>query len=352
MSGLIKGIAYHGNRMLTHVREDMRETAAAGFNTVLHTYSHNDLDRNRRTMKERFDITCEYGLDVWADNWGLGGPPGDKSHFRSYHPEAHQIRSDDTPDPVRVCFNSPAYVQFTKDWVDAVYDAGARKIFWDEPHFADSATGGTRTWTCRCENCRRLFEEKYGMPMPRLITPEADAFRKWTITNYFQTVASYAKSKGMYNSICVMFAEGADAPNFGVDLDSICSTPALDNIGSDPYWLGNCPKSYEAVYRYVYTRARRNLELCEKLGKEHNLWIQTCSNPAEDEEEIVAAADALFDAGARTIFAWGFRGSDSTDYRAIAPERTWYATKEAFNRITQRYMDEQRANARKSFNLY
>ena len=350
MPGLIKGIAYHGNRMLTHVREDMREIAGAGFNTVLHTYSHNDLDRNRRTMKEIFDITFEYGLDVWADNWGLGGPPGDKSHFLSYHPEAHQVNSDGTIDPVRVCFSSPAYVQFTKDWVDAVYDAGVRKIFWDEPHFADSTRSGVRNWTCRCENCKRLFEEKYGKPMPAIITPEVDAFRKWTITNYFETVAEYAKSKGMYNSICVMFSEGENAPNFGVDLDSICATPALDNIGSDPYWLGNCEKGYEAVYKYVYTRSRHNLELCERLNKDHNLWIQTFSNPAENEEEIVAAADAIYDSGARTIFAWGFRGSDSTDYRAVAPERTWYATKLAFERITRLYLDGQRINAINSLN--
>jgi hypothetical protein len=279
----------------------------------------------------------------------LGGPPGDKSHFLSYHPEAHQVNSDGTIDPVRVCFSSPAYVQFTKDWVDTVYEAGVRKIFWDEPHFADSTSNGIRKWTCCCENCKRLFEERYGKPMPAIITPEVDAFRKWTITNYFETVAEYAKSKGMYNSICVMFSEGENAPNFGVALDSNCATPALDNIGSDPYWLGNCANGYEAVYKYVYTRSHHNLELCEKLHKDHNLWIQTFSNPAENEEEIVAAADAIYDAGARTIFAWGFRGSDSTDYRAISPERTWYATKLAFERITQRYLDEKRINAQNSF---
>jgi len=348
---LIKGAAYHGNRMLTHVREDMRELAGAGFNTVLHTYSHNDLDRNQRTMKDIFEITFEYGLDVWADNWGLGGPPGDKSHFLSYHPEAHQIYSDGTPDPVRVCYNSPAFVEFTKQWVDAVYDAGAHKIFWDEPHLADVRKDGMRRFTCRCENCRRLFEEKYGRPMPAIMTPETEEFRKLTITDYFRTVAAYAKSKGMYNTICVMFAEGENAPDFGVDLDRICSTPELDNIGSDPYWLGHCTGGYESVYEYVYARARHNIELCEKVGKDHNLWLQTYSNPAEGEDEIIAAADALYDAGARTIFCWGFRGSDSTDYRAKAPERTWYATKAAFERISGRYRNEMRASARKHLNL-
>ena len=351
MTHFIKGAAYHGNRMLTHVREDMREMAASGFNCVLHTYSHNDLDRNRRTMKEIFDITFEYGMDVWADNWGLGGPPGDKSHFLSYHPEAHQIGSDGNPDPVRACYTSPAFVQFTKDWVDAVYDAGVRKIFWDEPHFADVRRGDSRVWTCRCERCKALFYEKYGHEMPAILTPEVDAFRKYVITDYFNTVAGYAKSKGMYNIVCVMFSNGENAPNFGVDLDSICTSPALDNIGSDPYWLGSGVHGYTEVYKFVYERARRNIELCEKYGKDHNLWLQTYSHPAENEDEIIAAADALYDAGARSIFAWGFRGSDSTDYMAKAPDRTWYATKAAYERLSNRYRDELRAAAREALGL-
>ena len=352
MSGnLIKGVAYHGNRQLTHVREDMREIAAGGFNTVLHTFSHNDWDRHKRIMGEIFDITREYGLDVWVDNWGLGGPPGDKSHFLSYHPEAHQIAGDGSICPVHVCFNSEAYVRFTKDWIDTVHAAGARKIFWDEPHFTDRSVDGKRVWSCRCPRCRELFAGKYGKDMPEIMTPEVEAFRKWSISNYFQTVAEYARSLGMYNSICVMFSEGAGGADFGVDLESISATPALDNIGSDPYWLGTPNRGYEDVYKYVYDRAKLNLELCARHGKDHNLWLQTYSNPAEGEDEIIAAADAIYDAGARTIFAWGFRGSDANDYRAMAPERTWYATKAAFERISERHRAECRANARRRLGL-
>ena len=351
MKKLSLGVAYHGNRLLRHVEQDLLDIVDHGFDRVVHMFSHNDWDRHKKIMKEIFGITRDYGLDVWVDNWGLGGPPGDKSHFLSYHPEAHQVRSDGTMDPVCVCYSSEAFVQFTKDWIDAVYAAGARKIFWDEPHFQDAPFGDSRRWNCRCETCQKRFEERYGHPMPAILTPEVDEFRKWTITNYFRTVAAYAKAKDMYNTICVMFAEGENAPDFGVDLDRICSTSELDNIGSDPYWLGQCAGGYEAVYEYVYTRARHNIELCEKVGKDHNLWLQTYSNPSDGEDEIIAAADALYDAGARTIFCWGFRGSDSTDYRAKAPERTWYATKAAFERISARYRDELRTSARKHLNL-
>ena len=348
---LIKGLAYHGNRMLTHVREDMREIAGSGFNTVLHMFSHNDWDRHKRIMKEIFGISADYGLDVWVDNWGLGGPPGDKSHFLAYHPEAHQVNSDGTLSPVRACYNAPSFVRFTQDWIDAVHEAGARKIFWDEPHFTDERRGGERIWTCRCENCQKLFAERYGKAMPAEFTPEVDAFRKWTITNYFQNAAEYAKAQGMYNSVCVMFPSGENPPDFGVDLDSICATPALDNIGSDPYWLHSGANGYADVYRFVYEKTKHNLDLCAKHGKDHNIWLQTYSNPADNEDEIIAAADAIYDAGARTIFAWGFRGSDANDYRAIAPERTWYATKAAFERISERHRDALRAEARAKLGL-
>lgn len=348
---LIKGVAYHGNRMLTHAREDLREIAESGFNAVLHMFSHNDWDRHKQVMKEIFAMTEEYGMDVWVDNWGLGGPPGDKSHFLAYHPEAHQVRSDGTVDPVRVCVNHPSFVQFTKDWIDTVGEAGAKKLFWDEPHFGDILLGdGGHNWNCRCEVCQKLFEEQYDMPMPTLFTPEVQAFRKQSISRYFQTVASYAKENGLYNSICIMFMNEGSSDH-GVDLQSIADTPALDNIGSDPYWNGFCGHSYEEVYQFVYERTLLNMQLCEKHGKDHNLWLQTYSHAPETEDEIIAAADAIYDAGARTIFAWGFRGSDANDYRAKAPDRCWYATKAAFERISERHRDECRRLARKQMGL-
>ncbi len=343
---LVKGVAYHGNRMLTHIREDMQDLAASGFTSVLHMFTHNDLDRHKNIMKEIFDITKYYGLDVLVDNWGLGGPPGDKSHFLSYHPEAHQYWSNGKMNPVAVCYNSPAFVDFTKRWIDAVLEAGGKKLYWDEPRLDyEEQKEGEPLWNCRCETCQKLFEERYNKPMPTVITKEVDEFRKWSISNYIQTVSTYAKKNGMYNSVCVMFFE-----NQGVDLDSIISTPSLDNIGSDPYWV-NVANGYPETYKYVYELAKKNMDICEKYNKDHNLWIQTFNNPTDREEEIIAAADAVYDAGARTIFAWGYRGSDANDYRAKSPDRTWYATKAAFEHITERYRAECRQATRNALGI-
>lgn len=342
MKPLNKGVAYHGNRMLTHIREDMEEIMRAGFNTVLHMFTHNDWNRHKEIMKEIFEITRSYGLDVWVDNWGLGGPPGDVSHFLSIHPEAHQYYSNGEMDPIRACYNAPSFRQFTKDWIDVVREAGGEKIFWDEPHLVgqDFVDGIPGKWTCRCPECQKLFEERYHKPMPVECTPEVAEFRAWTVTNYFEMAANYAKSLGMYNTACMMLGG-----YYGVDVAEMCSVPALDCVGSDPYWWEG-QVGYQAVYQYVYEKTKINLDICEKYQKDHNLWIKTYRNERGREEEIIAAADAMYDAGARNIFAWSFRGADANDYRAECPGRVWEITKEAMRRISDRERDAQLKLAR------
>ena len=83
---LILGAAYHGNRMPHHAREDMRDMMRNGMDLVVHMFSHTDWDRHKEKMREILSISEEVGLESWVDNWGLAGPPGDKSHLLSYHP--------------------------------------------------------------------------------------------------------------------------------------------------------------------------------------------------------------------------------------------------------------------------
>jgi len=75
------------------------------------------------------------------------------------------------------------------------------------------------------------------------------------------------------------------------------------------------------------------MQIATDYKKDHNVWIQTYHVPRGREEEIIEATAAAYDAGARTLLAWGFRGSESNDYRAENPERTWNMTVEAMRRI-------------------
>jgi hypothetical protein len=197
------------------------------------------------------------------------------------------------------------------------------------------ADGETKiVYGCCCPRCKKLFEEKYGHPMPEFLDDEAAEFRTETIVDYFKDITAYSASIGIYNTVCVML--GA---NLGINLDTldrICNIPTLQNIGSDPYWFDH---NGADPYEFLYNGAKHNVEVARRFGKDHNVWIQTFAVPRGREEEIILATDAAYDAGARTILAWGYMGSESNDYAAKDPERTWNITVEAMRRIRARERD-------------
>ena len=330
------GVAYHGNRMPSHVRQDMREIARADMDIVVHTFSHTDWDRHKTVMKDIFAISEDAGLEVWVDNWGLGGPPGDKSHFLSYHPQAHMYFSNGEMIPTCCCLNSPEFRKFVKSWIDTVAELGAKTIFWDEPSIPrkDIAGSDKKIYGCCCPRCKKLFEERYGRPMPEYADGDAEEFRTETIIDYLRDITEYSASLGIYNSVCVMLGD-----EHGINLraiDRISTLPSIKNIGSDPYWFDH---NGADPYEFVYNGAKHNVEVARRFGKDHNVWIQTFAVPRGREEEIILATDAAYDAGARTILAWGYMGSESNDYAAKDPERTWNITVEAMRRIRARERD-------------
>ncbi|MBP3324726.1 MAG: hypothetical protein J6M16_11120 [Clostridia bacterium] len=344
MDKLNLGIAYHGNRLLSHVREDLKDIIDHRFNTVVHMFSHNDWDRSANIMKEIFAMTNEMGLDFWVDNWGLAGVPGDKSHFLCYHPEAHQYFSDGTMRPVNVCFNHESFISWTKEWIDKVYECGGRKIFWDEP----ALNSNKDRFSCACPVCKKFFKERYGYEMPVIPNKDAYDFQVYTIRNYFDKVTSYSKAKGMENIVCVMLGG-----HLGISLDNadaLGTLDTLDNIGSDPYWVGLNLTGAE-VYKFVYENTRKNIITSEKFCKNHNIWIQCYSNPKGLEEDVVYAAEAAYDAGARNILYWGFRGSEGNDYRAQNPDIIWQRMGDANLRILNKERDRIREEAKILLNL-
>lgn len=341
------GAAYHGNRMLHHAEHDLADMAANGMDLVVHMFSHTDWDRHKNVMRDMISISHEAGLETWVDNWGLGGPPGDKSHFLAYYPDSHMMLSDGTMDPVRACLNSPDFRRFMKEWIDTVQYLGTNTIFWDEPHMPSKEVGGKRVYGCTCARCRKLFEERYRHPMPEYSDAEAEAFGTDTIVDYFREMTEYSASKGMKNVVCVMLG------TYGMSLDvvdRVCSLPHMDNIGSDPYWLGQKAKNPDmSVYEFVYNGTKENLRVAEQFKKDHNIWIQTYNTPRGEEEDIVLAAEAAYDAGARTLLAWGYYGSISNDYGARNAPVTWARTCEAFRRVRDMERDRILAEARKKY---
>ncbi len=346
MKQLKLGVAYHGNRLLSSVENDMKDILEHNFNLVVHMMSHNDWKRSSNIMKDIFSITTGLGLDLWVDNWGLNGTPGETSHFLCYYPDAHQYFSNGEIRPINVCYNHEKFIEWTKEWIDKVYDCQGRKIFWDEPALPIK----NDAFTCACPRCKKLFAERFNREMP--VKPDKDCieFQEWTIQNYFKIVTEYAASKGMENIVCVM-----PGKNLGISLDNIGvlgRLDTMDNIGTDPYWVSRSnPRTGKDVYNLVYNSTRKCLDVCERYGKDHNIWIQGYGIPAGTEEDMVYAADAAYDAGARTILYWGYHGSEGNDYRAKQPDLAWKTMGDAMARLLERDRNEKRIEIRKALNI-
>ena len=120
------GAAYHGSRILSDVTKAMADMAKDNFNLVVHMFSHNDWERHKNRMADIVKASKDAGLEVWIDNWGLGGPPGDKSHFLAAKPDSHLYFSNGEMSPDTACLNSPDFREFTKQWLEAVAELGAK----------------------------------------------------------------------------------------------------------------------------------------------------------------------------------------------------------------------------------
>lgn len=339
------GTAYHGNRILRHVEEDMTDIVNHHMNTVVHMYTHNDMDRHHDILKDIIAISEDKGLEVWVDNWGIDAGPGDKCYFTGMHPETKQIYADGTPAALKPCYNHPVFRDFTKRWIDAVATAGGKTLFWDEPHIANSDEHG---FACRCPLCQKLFAEHYNHTMSEASEAELEAFRLQTVADYFRFATDYAHECSMVNTGCIMFA-----PHLGSGFDMIekmMSLPHFDNVGCDPYWVRRDNASITAaeVYRYNYTQTKQNLDFCHQYGKDHNVWLQSYAFGSGREDEMIIAAEAIYDAGARTILTWSFRGAESNDYRAKNTDMVWDINGEIMAHLRQRHyadiLNEIRAN--------
>ena len=358
---LLTGVAYHGNRMPSHYRMDLEKIARADMDIVVHMLSHTDWERHAKVIKEMCRMTMDAGMDVWVDNWGLGGSPGDKSHFLTAHPECRMVLSNGEMHPTQICLNQPEFRKFVRKWIDTVADMGVSSIIWDEPMVPTKRIepgSNTRYYACACPTCKKIYEEKFGHEMTLHFDAEAEEFGIDTMVDFFRDVTDYSASLGLKNVTCLV-------PRyfFAAELKLIrrlAELPHMDNLGTDPYWSNygagidpDWAKEHSdwQPYEYVYDRTKRMLEVTEQFGKEHNLWIQTHMVDAGHEEEIIWATEAAYDAGAKCILSWSFAGAESNNYRCGNPERAWEAQVEGMRRIRSmerdRVLAEHRAKYKK-----
>ena len=329
------GASYFANRILRHVREDMKKMIDDGCNFVVHTMSEHDITYHSGTMVDIVKVSHDVGLEVFLDPWGVGRVFGGESFstFVEEYPHCRQ-RLNFPEGEIKVykaCLNSKTFRDKMTSWIELAAETGAEGVFWDEPHlfFGEftSLFGGKKRdiWGCTCEVCNDIFKEKYGYEMPVDFTDDVKAFRQLTIVNFLEYLANEASKKGLKNSVCLF---PTTDPRYGIyEWEKVAMIKSMDVFGSDPYWYAY----KQDVTEFVRNVSNEVLALSKKYNKEPQIWIQGYRVPANRETEIVTAVDVAYDAGIRNIATWSFEGTDCMTYvRSERPEIVWQNVRNAY----------------------
>ena len=313
------GTSYFGNRIPSHVKQDMESLVQKHFTYVVHTFSENDYHFYRDTMKEIVKISHDCGLETYIDPWGVGKVFGGEafSEFIASHPSTCQILSDGKPAAI-ACPNNPEFRKFMHVWIEAAVSTGTDYIFWDEPHFYFPSWMGGRpnTWGCHCEYCKKSFREKTGSALPEKETEDVKRFKHQSILDFLQEMINFAHGSGVKNSLCTLPGSVKEIAL----LEELASLDNLDNFGTDPYWYA----AKKDVREYVGEFSQKVNRVCQKTGREGHVWIQGFKVPGGREEEILTAVEIAAKVGIRNLAVWGY---DACSFiSCIAPDdpsKTW-----------------------------
>jgi N-acetylmuramic acid 6-phosphate etherase len=325
------GVSYFGVRIARHARRDMADLAARGYTGVLHTYSENDLEYYRGTMREIVEASHASGLTVQVSPWGLGRTFGGEaeSRFVTFFPEDCQVL-DDGRRIAGACLNSDRYRAFCKEWADAALDDGVDAVFWDEPAWMVPRHVGIddpERWSCVCDRCA----ERFGGPIPRELTPEVQAFRESSVVDFLREMLAHVAARGGENTICLLpSTEGAHGIS---DWNTVASLPGLTTFATDPYW-----KHWnEAAGPFVQRFAKLLRETCDRHGVHAQLWLPSFGLTAEEIPDLEAAIDGARAEGIDDLWTWGYEACGHMT-RLATPDAplVWEAVSAALTRRPQK----------------
>jgi hypothetical protein len=325
------GVAYHDVRDANHAREDLEDMVAHHCNFVVHTFSEADLIFYRRTMKEIVKASHDLGLEVYVDPWAVGGVFGGEalSRFVAENLAERQVLADGSS-VAAACMNGGEFRSFMKRWIEAAAEIDSDIVFWDEPRFfvRDLMAGASgQEWACYCSTCRERFRERHGRAMPREMDADVIAFREATLVDFLSELCDHARACGMKNALCVLPQE--DAGRGVSDWEALATIPTLDIFGTDPYWAfwG------QPLEPYVREKTRKAKAVCEKHGRELQMWVLAFLIQEGREDEVMRAAEIFYEEGVRNIAAWSYGGGGWTYARSVNAEKVWENLGKVFGRL-------------------
>jgi hypothetical protein len=325
------GISYFGNRNPRHFVSDLEEILGHHCNFIVHTFSENDQEYYKDTIRELISLSKDAGLECYLDPWGIGRVFGGETYskFALINRDACQVLPDGELAPA-ACLNNSKFQQFMRHWIDDAAEIGADVLFWDEPHFFIDFKDKDRfsPWYCRCGACLEKFVGNYGKDFSKASLEEIIQFREDSVVEFMQQLCDYTRTKGLKNAVCLLPLK--DESWTVSDWSRVAAISSLDIFGTDPYWI----HFKEDLHEFVGDFAREVRDLCVEYNKEPQIWIQAYKIPAGREDETKEAIAVAYAEGIRNFAAWSYYGTAYMSYiRSDNPQKVWDVLGEVYGEI-------------------
>lgn len=315
MTGPELAIAYFGNRYADHARADLSEIAALGATTVCHTFSEADLRWNSENMAELVRIGRDAGLSAWFTPWALGGIFGGEAPSYAVMEHPGETQHDNLGNLLpALCLNQEPVRMLIGNWLDSAAHAGASVVTWDEPHLAlPVPTTSTDRWSCRCAVCQRMFEQRYGKPMPVEWTDEIAVFQHASTMQALAWMIAEASSRGLQSGLILLPDEALGDEGWR----TLAEMPGVACFGVTPYWVFQQVPSSE-FEAYLRRWCQRMIDATDGLPVRTVGWIQAFTIPSGRESELARGFEIMDELGVDMIAVWAFRACAAMS--ALAPD--------------------------------
>lgn len=328
------GVSYYGNRIPWRVKEDLQVIRQAGCNTILHTFSEEDVEFYEEAVGQIVQASRQFGLEVWLDPWGVGQVFGGETYSSliAKNLSLRQVSSTGESLPL-ACPNHPAFREYLAQWIEAAVRVNPDVLFWDEPHFKifpePSADQTPKLWACRCAVCQERFQAWAGEPMPEELTPKVRAFKEVSLIDFIRFLCDATVAKKLKAAVCLLPFENSSTVN---DWAKVAQIPSLSVISTDPYWQPNQPEVDKHVGRF----ADRIATLAKQYGKEGQIWILNFNIPKGQESTVRTAIEAAYQAGIQNFAAWSYYGAAYIRLKAEDPAAVWGMLSQCYQDLLNR----------------
>jgi len=266
----------------------------------------------------------------------FGGEP--TSLFLTNNPGNRQVSALTGEPLAAACFNTPAFRDYFYRIVEKLAEyVPCDGFFYDEPHYQlpkgiASITGGVADdWSCRCPICQKKFEQQFGYPMPKLLTPEVVQFRENEALQIVRESAARFKAiRPDAKMICCVHATQNTyyvTERRGYDnWDKVGRAPEIDVFSTTII-------NYSLPQSFFVNITRRTVDIAKKYGKGNQRWLMGYFNEPENLDRVKEVCHLYDEMGVESLFAWTYRGGHGTVLAAPHALQLWDKLGEAYGEV-------------------